>query len=131
MANFILGGADILQTLLEWADFTPSPIQYESIRNGYHIAVTEDEDRVLRERIGDAISYDAMIAWTTSGHVGVDVQLFGWGAVAERVLPRGVVNNIDLGELVAREFDLDLDPSIALNLSIPVHLKKKHQQAKF
>jgi len=121
MSELIMKGAGIRETVLKYFAMNLTEAQYLSIKQG----LDSKDARILRERIGDTISYEAFVGWTTSGHVGVDVQLCGWGSLADKNL-RGLMNNIDLCNVVCNLFNLTLDPAIAMENTPAEHLKEPY-----
>ncbi|GAA5948464.1 hypothetical protein JCM3765_004891 [Sporobolomyces pararoseus] len=57
--------------------------------------------------LADAISRRAQIGWSTSGHTGVDVNLYVYGHNSTGL--KGCVDNTEVGEFIAHTMGLNLD----------------------
>jgi alkaline phosphatase len=58
--------------------------------------------------LGHLVSERAALGWTTTGHTGIDVQLYAFGPGSEPL--RGVLTNDAVGRIIADALGLDLAP---------------------
>ncbi|GAA5839130.1 hypothetical protein JCM11251_003684 [Rhodosporidiobolus azoricus] len=101
-----------------YPSITRDQIRSEIFEAGLGItdASTEEMDRVWQYRtdayranrvLADAISRRAQVGWSTSGHSGVDVNLYAAGYNATGLT--GNVENFDIGEHIAHNMGLNLE----------------------
>ncbi|GIV62602.1 MAG: alkaline phosphatase [Rhodothermaceae bacterium] len=69
-------------------------------------AAEEGDTGAFLARYNDVIARRAVIGWTTTGHTGVDVNLYAFGPGADRF--RGNQDNTDVGRRLADLLGLDL-----------------------
>jgi len=88
-------------TVAEYCGIELSDKEYELIMHAYNNPNWGDQWKALRTVLGSVVSSRALVAWTTPGHVGVDVNLYSYGKRAEGF--GGVMNNIDVGNFIWKE----------------------------
>ena len=104
MSNLIAAnGIDTLNaTVLQYSGLQLSDEQFSFIMAQYQLV---PEKKTLAHSIGTVLSARGLIAWTTPGHTGVDVNLYAYGKRPQEY--GGVMNNIEVGNLLWKELGLN------------------------
>jgi len=100
MASMIQAGQPIAQVLYTYAGLNLTVAEIQAIQNANSSLSTT----IIA--IGHVISYRAGVGWSTVGHTGIDINLYATGYMTQGL--RGNYNNIDIGNWVAKIFNLDL-----------------------
>jgi len=100
-------------TVAEYCGIELTEIEYELIVHANN--TWDDPLKGLRTALGSVVSARALVAWTTPGHTGVDVNLYAYGKRAEGF--GGVMNNIDVGNFIWKEMGF-LDDMATITLQL-------------
>jgi len=100
MATLINGGQSAASVLHQYIGFTFTDQQIQAIQNS---SSNVGQCTIL---IGQTVASLVGVGWSTTGHTGVDVNLYASGYRANELL--GNYNNIEVGNFVASVFGLDL-----------------------
>jgi len=110
MARQIIGGEDLQAVLAASANITNLTENELQYIQQFVNASSKVYD--LSGRIGKVISTRSLLGWSTRGHTGADVNLFGYNIGNEL----GNMENIDVAGIIAQWLDLDLE-SVTQRLS--------------
>ncbi|HET7627141.1 MAG TPA: alkaline phosphatase [Bacillales bacterium] len=99
MAEKIASGADVETVLDQYIDFDLSAEEIQSVKKA---AATKDDDNEVHNAIEKIFSERSHTGWTTTGHTGVDVQVFAYGPGTERFA--GMNENTNLAEQIFNIF---------------------------
>eukprot|EP01094_Clydonella_sp_ATCC50884_P025328 TRINITY_DN6614_c0_g1_i1.p1 TRINITY_DN6614_c0_g1~~TRINITY_DN6614_c0_g1_i1.p1 ORF type:complete len:513 (+),score=170.91 TRINITY_DN6614_c0_g1_i1:97-1635(+) len=85
--------ADIPAMFEQYTGIVPTEDEVNFITAGY-----EADSRFFRTRMGDVAAHRAGVGFTTPGHTGVDVGIYGYGNVPPEI--GGVMENIHVGKAI-------------------------------
>jgi len=126
MGKLIQGGSSIVDVLASQASITD--LTQDEINAMQNISSNLS---ILADLIGEAISYRALVGWTTWGHTGVDINLYSFGERSGTF--KGNYRNDQVGGMLASMFNLDLQ-SITNSLKdlspIPPSYSQTKQESK-
>jgi len=100
MANLIISGQPVPATFLQYTGLNLTSQETYSVQN-----VSNSLSKLITV-IGNVIAYRAGISWSTTGHTGVDVNLYSTGLESFQL--RGNYDNTEVGNWVAKTFGFDL-----------------------
>jgi len=100
MASLIHAGGEIFGILYQYAGINLTTSEFQAIQNA------SNDIPATTVVIGNIIAKRTGLGWSTTGHTGVDVNLYATGYKADQLF--GNYNNRDVGSWVAQMFNLDL-----------------------
>jgi len=105
--NLLRGGASISDTILQYHDVLPTPMDIQNINNT--LSSTQDRYTCINN-IGRPISNKAYVNWANGQHTGVDVNVYSIGPISNSL--RGNIQNTDVCKEVAKYLNLDMTQKV-------------------